>query len=475
MAQFELQFFGPPELQRSTQDEVLGLLQKRDFLRQVSSKAKLRGRILPSEVSFRPEKDLALVRFPDLGEAASERFAQVLVESLSTRLGFSQAGRLEEELQQAEDELRALSGLDLAPTRVAPQDRLPREVHQDARRQRLSKWKELLVAERRMRPSVRRRGISLVRTVVAADKGPYVGIYLFLLTFLIALEMLRREPVLSLEGSSGPTQLELPEALVTRLQAPVQVELPPIEIPEIKIPEWPPFPELPAPNVETSVPRVTTWAEVPLVRGVDRGSPRSYLDAPDPRGRDAFSFVLARLDLIKPRPKVIQVSALLSGSSSTYMASQLAASASRAGRRVALVDANLRHPFLDRVFGEFREEGLTDLLLDTELDEWMAPYPSSEITLVPAGPVPPQPEEVLASPRLEGLLDALASSHDLVILDSASFGEGPDAYLISAVVDGVLLAHPGGLTPREGQEVEELQGAGVPILGRLELGFPSEA
>ena len=71
------------------------------------------------------------------------------------------------------------------------------------------------------------------------------------------------------------------------------------------------------------------------------------------------------------------------------------------------------------------------------------------------------------------VLESLRENYDLVIIDSASFAEGPDALLVSAIVDGVLLAHPGQRTPSEATQIDRLHNEGVPFLGVIELGFPS--
>jgi Mrp family chromosome partitioning ATPase len=138
----------------------------------------------------------------------------------------------------------------------------------------------------------------------------------------------------------------------------------------------------------------------------------------------------------------------------------------RLGRRVALVDANLQAPMLDHIYAVESDEGLTDVLLDSEPLPLLHPVDAPPMDLLVSGPRPPAPEELLASPRFPAMLEELASSHDLVVLDGPPLDAGADALLMAAAVDVLLPLIPLDVPVADlGRELNALGELGVPILG----------
>src|SRR5271166_1259577 len=170
------------------------------------------------------------------------------------------------------------------------------------------------------------------------------------------------------------------------------------------------------------------------------------------------------------RLQVLQVTSPHSGDGKTTAASNLAISFARAGRRVLLIDADLRSPSLDKVHGLRREHGLSHVLQDLlPLHQVVQRSKIENLEVITVGPEVPNPGELLSSPRLKELLDEARQTYDVSLLDSSPLLAVVDPALIGAVVDGVILvARPETLRHRDVDPILELLGiAGASILGML--------
>lgn len=110
------------------------------------------------------------------------------------------------------------------------------------------------------------------------------------------------------------------------------------------------------------------------------------------------------------------------------------------GRKVVLIDADLRRPSLHHAFGLSNEKGLSSLILGQAGAESVAqPTPQEGLYIIPSGPRPPNPAELLGSPACRAALDRLNEVFDLVIVDSPPVVAVTDAVVLSTAVDGVIL------------------------------------
>jgi protein-tyrosine kinase len=146
--------------------------------------------------------------------------------------------------------------------------------------------------------------------------------------------------------------------------------------------------------------------------------------------------------------KVIMTSSALPGEGKSLTAVNLALTLSESyHRRVLLIDADLRRPTVQRIFGIPPITGLNEGLKASE-DRPMAITPVSErLFVLPAGRPEADPMSGLTSERMRRLITQAASSFEWVIVDSPPVGLLPDASLLSAFVDGVLLVVRAGKAP----------------------------
>ncbi|WAL63918.1 polysaccharide biosynthesis tyrosine autokinase [Amycolatopsis cynarae] len=196
-----------------------------------------------------------------------------------------------------------------------------------------------------------------------------------------------------------------------------------------------------APNLAT-VPHDPAAPEPPSFAGPGRTGPAESFRTL----RTALSLV----DVDRPR-KAILVTGALPGSGRTTTLCGLAVALGRTGRRVVLVETDLRHPHaLDHLGVGGGEVGLTSVLtgqvaLEQALRTWSG---SAVFDVLPAGPLPPDPARLLASRRMADLLAELRRRYDTVLLDAPEVPAGADAAVLGAACDGGLLVVAHGRTTR---------------------------
>ncbi|WP_310018926.1 polysaccharide biosynthesis tyrosine autokinase [Croceicoccus sp. BE223] len=138
-------------------------------------------------------------------------------------------------------------------------------------------------------------------------------------------------------------------------------------------------------------------------------------------------------------PKIIQVTSARQSEGKTTSSNAIAAGLARMGKRVVLVDADLRRPSEHKRHRLANQHGLSGLLtgadtLTADTLHEIAP----NLDVITSGPVPPSPTELLSSPRMAHLLEELARRYDCVVLDSPPVLGLADAPVLSALSDGVV-------------------------------------
>lgn len=138
------------------------------------------------------------------------------------------------------------------------------------------------------------------------------------------------------------------------------------------------------------------------------------------------------------------------------------------GKRVLLLDADLRRPTMHRALDILREPGLTNVLVgDAEVREAIRPNVLPNLDILPGGPFPPNPSELLSSKTMERLMGELRGKYAQIVIDSPPLLAVTDASVLSVHADGVVLVVRSGETEQRAAEraVEQLQRLGVRILG----------
>ncbi|HEY2973181.1 MAG TPA: polysaccharide biosynthesis tyrosine autokinase [Pyrinomonadaceae bacterium] len=170
-------------------------------------------------------------------------------------------------------------------------------------------------------------------------------------------------------------------------------------------------------------------------------------------------------------PRSLLVTSSLPGEGKTTTAVNTAVSLAQTGASVVIIDADMRRPRLRSIFGLTDRAGLSSIL-SSELTEAevLAMVTSEEATglhVLTAGPIPPNPAELLGSEQMRRLLATLQSQFDHVVVDSPPVSSFTDGVLISTMVDGVLLVVHGGKSSRHvvKRSRQLLQDVGAKIFG----------
>ncbi|HET9953459.1 MAG TPA: polysaccharide biosynthesis tyrosine autokinase [Polyangiaceae bacterium] len=124
----------------------------------------------------------------------------------------------------------------------------------------------------------------------------------------------------------------------------------------------------------------------------------------------------------------------------TMFACSIATAMAQAGQKVVLVDCDMRRPRLHRIFGRAGGLGITTAMLDLgRLSDCLIPSPVPNMFVLPCGPLPPNPAELLHSEAFLRVLEELKSRFDRVVIDSPPIAPVTDATILSTRVDGTLL------------------------------------
>ena len=140
-------------------------------------------------------------------------------------------------------------------------------------------------------------------------------------------------------------------------------------------------------------------------------------------------------------PKVIVVTSAQAAEGKSTTSFAIAAGLARIGIAPLLIDADLRRPALHKLVGISSERGLTDLLIAQGEPGDVATrvkHGETEFDLLPAGPLPPSPTELLSSPRMAQLLESFSQRYGVVIVDSPPILGLADAPMLAAIADGTI-------------------------------------
>ena len=149
-------------------------------------------------------------------------------------------------------------------------------------------------------------------------------------------------------------------------------------------------------------------------------------------------------------PKIIQVTSARPSEGKTTIAVSLAISAAFAGLKVALVDADLRHPATSQFFKLEQEKGLVDVLMGaTTVDNVLRFHKDLKLMVIPAGSKSLNPPDVLGSGRMKELISRLRETFDYVVLDTPPVGPVVDPVIVANLVDKTIFVVQWASTPRE--------------------------
>ena len=169
-------------------------------------------------------------------------------------------------------------------------------------------------------------------------------------------------------------------------------------------------------------------------------------------------------------PQVILVSSSSPQEGKTITSTNIAIAMAQSGNKVVLIDCDLRRPKVHKLFGIKKDEGMTNLLVgNRKINDVIFETKIPDLYVIPSGPIPPNPSEILGSRRMKELLDKLRLDFNKIIIDSPPIAAVTDSSILAKSADGVVLVVRAGETAREivKNGVEQLKGIGAHVLGAV--------
>ena len=178
---------------------------------------------------------------------------------------------------------------------------------------------------------------------------------------------------------------------------------------------------------------------------VTHGHPKSILSE---AYRNIRTSILLSFSEKPPKKIVITSPNPSEGKTTTVINTAIALSQTEA--QVLIIDGDMRHPRIHKIFNEENGAGLSNFLSgNSPLDSIIKKTEVPNLYYIPSGPIPPNPSELIGSKLFKVMMDSLGKKFDHIVLDSPPALGFADSVILSTTVDGVILVVLGGKTPRE--------------------------
>ena len=180
---------------------------------------------------------------------------------------------------------------------------------------------------------------------------------------------------------------------------------------------------------------------------------------------------------VNKKMKALVVTSTFPGEGKSWVASNLAVTFAQAGKKVVLIDADMRKGRQYAIFGVSPKPGLSNFLSQVEIDQegklsedignYIQSTEVENLYVIPAGNVPPNQSELLVSAQMIGLLDALKSSCDMIIIDGTPSELVTDSVILSRIADSTLIVTAHKITKKDALErvVKNIKNVGGNIAG----------
>ena len=163
------------------------------------------------------------------------------------------------------------------------------------------------------------------------------------------------------------------------------------------------------------------------------------------------------------------------GEGRSYLAANLAVTFAQLGERTLLIDANLRAPRQHKLFKIENQTGLSNLLAGRMQEQVVTfVYGIPGLAVLPCGPTPPNPSELLSRPTLTRILQQSMSTFDVVLVDTPSIASGTDAMILARAAGAALVVARTNITRMHefSEAVDALGASGINVVGSVLVDVP---
>ncbi|MFC1830337.1 CpsD/CapB family tyrosine-protein kinase, partial [Thermodesulfobacteriota bacterium] len=149
-------------------------------------------------------------------------------------------------------------------------------------------------------------------------------------------------------------------------------------------------------------------------------------------------------------PQFILVTSAGPSEGKTVCAANLAVTMAQAGSKVLLIDCDMRRPRLHKIFGTSRDSGVSGVITGQDkLNDVIFSSGVNNLHILPVGPIPPNPSEILGSRNMASFIEVLRKKYTRIIVDSPPLTAVTDSVVLAKAADGVLLVIRAADTPRQ--------------------------
>lgn len=169
-------------------------------------------------------------------------------------------------------------------------------------------------------------------------------------------------------------------------------------------------------------------------------------------------------------PQVILVCSAGPKEGKTITSANIAVTMAQTGNRVLVLDCDMRRPKVHRLFGAERDRGMSNILAGyCSMDDVLLHTGIENVDIIPSGPIPPNPSEILGSRHMKELIEQARTRYERIIIDSPPVTAVTDAVILSSFADGVVIVIRAGETHREiiKNGIAQLRAVNARILGAV--------
>lgn len=163
----------------------------------------------------------------------------------------------------------------------------------------------------------------------------------------------------------------------------------------------------------------------------------------NPKSRTAEAFRTLRTNIqfssLDKELKCIVITSSGSGEGKSTVMSNLAITIAESGKKVILIDCDLRKPSVHKKLGVTNSIGLTNMLVQgVKKEECIFKTAVNNLFVLTSGPIPPNPAELLGSKKMQNFIEELKEEFDLILIDAPPVLAVTDAQILSTIADGVI-------------------------------------
>ena len=220
---------------------------------------------------------------------------------------------------------------------------------------------------------------------------------------------------------------------------------------------------------KTGIPVIAT---IPLIDSSQKNPQTVVADHPASQEAEAYKVARTALSLSTSGgyPRSIVITSTYPGEGKTLTCLNLAAAIAQAGRRVLVVDSDLRRPTLHLAFGIENQPGFSEVLTgQCEPAAVIQKTGLANLDILPSGKRPPNPSDLLSSNHAQIIITALSENYDVILFDTPPIGTVSDGVVLAARTEKTLLVTRSRMTRYEdvNREIKRLQEAGNNLMGQI--------